>query len=272
MIYHGDCLSLMKGMTSGSVDLIATDPPYNTGRNFGAYQDKGWEVEPHNPFLHEPLTMVAEQQDPALADYLCWLGVRVMEMKRLLTSEGSLYLQCDWRANSYIRVLLDIIFGRENYRNEIAWCYLSPGNPAPYYPRKKDHILWYAKSKASPFNRNAIRIPYKKVGGGGKFSTAGPDDEERVAELRRIGKVPEDWWVDIPMLNSMAKERVDYPTQKPLALYNRIIQASSNEGDLVLDPFCGSGTTLVAAHNLGRRFIGIDLNEEAVDTAKERLG
>ena len=247
----GDCLEVMNGLPADSVDLIATDPPFASGRDFGAYDDR-WD---------------------SLDGYLAYMEPRLAAMRRLLRPGGSVYVQCDTKANGYLRVMMDKIWGRASFRNEIVWCYSSPSHTRYQFPRKSDRILFYTQPGAAhTFNADAVRVPYKDgrihPGGGGIFQNG--HNYERLAQLEAMGKVPEDWWPDIPPLTG-ANEMVGYPTQKPEALAERIIRASSNEGDMVLDCFAGSGTTLVAARKLGRRYYGIDINPEAVTHCRDRL-
>ena len=173
-----------------------------------------------------------------------------------------------------MRLLLDCIFGKHNFRNEIIWCYTGLSAAKKHFQRKHDTIYYYVKSSAAVFNADAVRVPYKMIGiGKGDSIFGGGDDRARVEELIKTGKVPTDWWADDFLTNISAwkKERTGYPTQKPLALLNRIIAASSNDGDVVLDPFCGCATTCVAAQNLNRNWIGIDISDVAAKLVAERL-
>jgi site-specific DNA-methyltransferase (adenine-specific) len=165
-----------------------------------------------------------------------------------------------------LKGLLDEIFGKNNFRNEIAWCYGSGGASKSHFSRKHDTIFWYSKSQKATFNADSVREPYsspEKV----KYKIVNGKEYVRKHEL---GRISFDWWT-IPILTNTAKERTGYPTQKPLALLKRIILASSNEGDIVFDPFCGCATTCVAAQQLGRKWIGIDIAEQSVDILVERL-
>ena len=189
-------------------------------------------------------------QGDGTAAYLAFMGVRLLELHRALKPTGSIYLHCDPTANSYLRAALDAVFGAGNMRNEIVWCYTGPANVKKHFQRKHDTILFYAKSVDSHFDRDAVRVPYKGIGAGkGDDIFKQGDDKQRIKELLRIGKVPTDWWADPFLTNISAwkRERTGWATQKPLALLQRIIKASSNPGDLVLDPFAGCATCLVAA-------------------------
>ena len=203
--------------------------------------------------------------------FLCYMGVRLLEMHRLLAPTGSLYLHCDPTASHYLKALLDAIFGRKNFRNEIVWCYTGPGSPKMrQFNRKHDTILWYAKGDQWTFNKDDVRLPHKDGGphaGGFRGTELKPDDPSYGAK----GKVPETWWTDIAIAARSSSQYLGYPTQKPLALYERIIKASSNPGDFVLDPFCGCATTLIAAEQARRQWIGIDLWDEALETVRARV-
>jgi site-specific DNA-methyltransferase (adenine-specific) len=203
--------------------------------------------------------------------YLTYMAQRIIEMHRVLKDTGSIYLHCDPTASHYLKILLDEIFGKSNFRNEIIWCYTGPGSPAMrQFNRKSDSIFWYSKGEKWTFNVDAVRLPYK----GGKVHSGGfmEKDGSRLDPLKYTkGKVPENWWSDIAIVARSKNERVGYPTQKPLALLKRIITASSNEGDIVLDPFCGCATTCVAAQQLNRKWIGIDVEQQAVGILMERL-
>jgi len=198
------------------------------------------------------------RDDMALGEYLDFLSVRLAEMHRVLAPHGSLYLHLDFHAVHHARLLLDEIFGAERFLNEIIWAYDYGGRGRDRWPRKHDNILWYAKADHWTFNREAIdRIPYMAPGLVG-------------AEKAARGKLPTDvWWMTI--VPTSGRERTGYPTQKPLRLLERIITASSCPGDLVADFFGGSGTTAVAAHRLGRRYLSVDTNPEAHRIASDRL-
>jgi site-specific DNA-methyltransferase (adenine-specific) len=213
-----------------------------------------------------------------MAAYLTYMAQRTIEMHRILKDTGSLYLHCDPTASHYLKILLDEIFGKNNFRNEIVWCYTGPSGVKKNFPAKHDIIFRYSKSKDCLFNADAVRIAYKELHSdkGKKSAIWGDEGKLQSKETREQyverGKIPEDWWNDIPSGGHISsKERTGYPTQKPLALLNRIIQASSNAGDIVLDPFCGCATTCVAAQQLDRKWIGIDIEKQAVNILVERL-
>ncbi|MCY3720145.1 MAG: site-specific DNA-methyltransferase [Anaerolineaceae bacterium] len=303
-LYHGDNLEFLRGMNSETVHLIATDPPFNKNRDFHATPDSlaagarfrdrwRWEEDVHEEWtdsIKDDWLAVWEVIDAARAAwgddmgaFLCWLGVRLMEMHRVLRPDGSLYLHIDHTAHAYVKCMMDAIFGWKNFRNEIIWCYTGPSNTKRWFPRKHDTLLFYVKSDAARFHRDHIRVPYDKetlarrgrVEGERSIISPSVENTGRRSNLEiraefGAGKVPEDWWPDIASLTNQV-EKTGYPTQKPLALYRRIIEASSNEGDFVLDPFCGCATTPVAAEQLKRQWVGMDIWDGAKDIVLERL-
>ena len=193
---------------------------------------------------------------------------RLILMKELLADDGSIYVHCDWRMNAYIRLVLDEVFGRANLVNEIIWCYTGPSRKSSFFPRKHDTIYFYRKKEdCIVFNADEIKIPYKKQRTGTSRGSAFLQEDY---EMDEDGKVPEDWW-ELTTVGRKPKELVNYPTQKPEVLLERIIEASSNQGDIVFDCFMGSGTTQAVAMKLGRRFIGADINLGAVETTTKRL-
>ena len=294
-LYHGDNLDFLRGMNSETVHLIATDPPFNKNRDFHATPDslaKGarfrdrwsWERDVHEewvdsikddwPAVWSMIEAARAAYGDDMAAFLCWLGVRVMEMHRVLRQDGSLYLHIDHTAHAYVKGLLDAIFGWKNFRNEIVWAYpASPSATRRDFPRKHDTLLRYSKTQKWTFNDDAVRIPYaessmERIKYPANASTVMAGSE---IKLQHRGKIPPTVWSDIQQVYRYRKERTGYPTQKPLALYERIIKASSNEGDFVLDPFCGCATTPVAAERLGRRWVGMDIWDGAKDIVLVRL-
>ena len=195
------------------------------------------------------------------------MAVRLIEMQRVLKDTGSVYLHCDPTMSHYLKLLMDCTFGEHNFRNEIVWCYKGASEAKNNFPSKHDIIFFYSRSDETIFNFDAIRVPYKD---NNKDPAKWKDGEH---EKHPLGTKCLDWFDDIPsfMTASQSKERTGYPTQKPLALLERIIKASSNEGDVVLDPFCGCATTCVAAERLNRQWVGIDVSEKAFDLVKVRL-
>jgi len=203
-------------------------------------------------------------------DFLAMMYSRLLLMKDLLSEEGSMYVHLDWHAGHGVKLLLDEIFGADCFRNEIIWAYTGPSAPGlRQFSRKHDTIYWYSKSpEAWTFNRDAVRIPYHATTGA-KFESPGTGFKGKAADLSQ-GKVPEDWWY-LPVVSRIRTEITDYPTQKPEVLLERIIRASSSEGSLVADFFCGSGTTCAVAEKLGRSWIGVDWGRHAVHTTRKRL-
>ena len=198
-------------------------------------------------------------------------------MHRVLKPTGSLYLHCDPAANSYLRLLLDAVFGRVNFRNEIVWGYpASPSATKRDFPRKHDTMFRYSKGRQWTFNADAVRVPYSqasmtRIKYGAKASTVMSGTE---IKLQAGGKIPPSVWTDVQQSYRYRSERTGWPTQKPLALYRRIIEASSNPGDLVLDPFAGCATTCIAAETAStgaRRWIGIDIDPVAEKITLDRL-
>jgi DNA modification methylase len=236
-----DNLEFMQGLQNESIDLIYCDILYGTGRNFGDYQD-----------LKADRKMIEDFYLP-----------RIIEMHRVLKSTGSIYLHIDCKIQHWIRCIMDDILGIEKFRNEIIWGYDWGGRGEKTWAKKHDNILFYTKSNKWTFNTDEVRVPYKTQIEGRKNPLVSKEKFNR-------GKLPTDVW-DISVIHAMSKERVGYPTQKPEALLERIIKASSNEGDTVADFFLGSGTTAVVCKELNRKFIGCDINERAIKITNERL-
>jgi DNA modification methylase len=259
----GDNLEILKNIEAETVDLIYLDPPFFSNRNYEVIWGDSGEVRSFE-----------DRFSGGIDHYIGWLKERVIEMHRILKPTGSIFLHCDYHANAYIRVyILDKIFGESNFRNEIIWCYTGPSASKKGFPMKHDTIWRYSKSNEFIFNIESIRVPYKKSNlTTGKTALAGRADDERLKELDDRGKVPEDFWIDIPSGSHISKnERIGYPTQKPMALLERIIKASSNEGDVVLDPFVGGGTTVAVADKLNRKWIGIDQSVAAIKVTEARM-
>ncbi len=263
--------------------LIATDPPFNKNRDFHATPDslaKGarfsdrwsWHRDVHEEWVDAikddwpNAWLVIQAARSSFGDdmgaFLCWLGVRLMEMRRVLRDDGSIYLHIDHTAHAYVKALMDAIFGKRNFRNEIVWAYRTGGVSKRYWPRKHDSLLFYVKTDSYVHNPIQERVYYEKP-----FFTDEMDDKGRYFADVYVRDV----WDDVKPLINVSRERMGYPTQKPLALYERIIKASSNPSDIVLDPFCGCATTPIAAERLGRQWIGMDIWEGAHDMVLKRL-
>jgi DNA modification methylase len=211
--------------------------------------------------------------------YIAMMAPRLIEMRRVLKQDGSIFLHCDPTASHYIKLVMDGIFGAKLFLNEIAWCYDTGGRAKRHFPRKHDVLFWYRKSSKYNFYYDAVSLPRD-------FSTMHEsiqvDDEGRAYQQNIKGGIayryygdkgvlPNDWWTDIQALNPASKERLGYPTQKPVALLERIINACSKENDCVLDPFCGCGTAVHAAEKLKRRWLGIDITHLAIGLIEYRL-
>ena len=256
-ITHGDNLPLMASLPDGCCDLIYADPPFGTNRRVSG--------------AAKPALSFDDRHAGGLDGYLAFLRPRLTQMHRLLSMRGSLYVHLDWRSVHYVKVTLDEVFGRDCFLNEIIWSYRGGGRSAKWFPRKHDTILLYARQPgAHTFN--------PQRGGAYRTLDLRIDDQGRPYKSTRNGRLyfhPDgpahtDVW-EIPFLSTVSRQRTDYPTQKPEALLERIIRAGSNEGDVIADFFCGSGTTLVVARRLNRRWIGCDLNRRAVAIANRRL-
>lgn len=345
-LFHGDNLDFLRGMNSGSVHLIATDPPFNKGRDFHAtpdslaagarFQDRWtWEDDAHQewqdavqddyPAAWAVIDWARMTYGDDMGAFLCFMGVRLMEMRRILRDDGSIYLHCDPTASHYLKNLMDAIFGRRNFRNEIVWRRTHAAKAGSRDPLQRsygsvyDILLFYSRTADAK-----VRIPkvypdgyksefrysdsvgryriHRLVASGGMhksplfewnglnpqfgwlYNKEGMDRLEREGRIHYnnrgtpyrkeyadeySGRPVSNFWVDIPI--ALGKERSGYPTQKPLALYERIIRASSNPGDMVLDPFCGCATTCVAAERLERQWVGVDIWEGAYDQVITRL-
>lgn len=268
-IILGENFSVMAALLpeyESRIDLIYADPPFFTNRKFSARVGRG--EDSRKP---EKWKLAEGYHDawPDLDSYLQFLYERLTLMYRLLSPNGTLYLHLDWHADAYARLILDEIFGEDGvFINEIIWTYHGPSPIKTAFNRKHDTILSYAKNKDYTFNADNVREPYHP-NTVATFKSSKKAGFGKMPNLER-GKVPEDWWY-FPVVARLHNERTGYPTQKPEALLERIIRASSNEGDLVADFFCGSGTTsLVAARN-GRKFITSDESIRAVRTARSRL-
>jgi site-specific DNA-methyltransferase (adenine-specific) len=263
-IVEADNLDVLRALPDGCVDLCYADPPFAAGgaRRLTSIRTGDGEQTRRGfagrEYRYEVVSDLAYADDLPLDEHLAALRVRVEEIHRVLAPHGSLYLHCDWRTSHHLRLLLDDVFGAERFLNEIVWAYDYGGRARDRWPRKHDTILWYAKGDTWIFDRDAIdRIPYMAPG------LVGPDKAAR-------GKLPTDvWWMTI--VPPASAERTGYPTQKPIRLLERIVAASSRPGDLILDPYAGSGTTGVAAHRLGRRWLLADRNPDAVRLARARL-
>ena len=291
-IFCKDNLDVLGGFNSNSMDLIYLDPPFNKNKMFTApigssaegasFKDyfreedvkdewietiKEDHVELHN-FLNGVKSVSDSKHYLYNYCYLCYMAIRLIEMRRVLKDTGSIYFHCDPTMSHYIKIMMDTIFGEKNFRNEIVWHYYNGSNRShTNFGRKHDVALFYSKSEKAIYNWDVMREAYVENSTYAKGTTYG---DKGFIKGNVKGKLMHDVW-QIPSINNMAKERTGYPTQKPLKLMERIIKASSNEGDVILDPFCGCATTCIASEKLNRKWIGIDVSIKAYELVKERL-
>jgi len=264
LLICGDNLKALDDLKKRGVqaDLIYLDPPFFSNRHYEVVW--GDEAE---------IRSFKDRWAGGINVYIEWMKERVVKMYEVLKDTGSFYLHCDWHASHYLKVMLDEIFGYHNFRNEIVWCYRGAGYPKKDFGRRHDIIFRYSKSDKYILNVDAIRESYATatverfkhyIGNIRKGKDFG------LQKLHALGKHPDDWWQIQPIAPS-AKERLGYPTQKPEALLEKIIKASSNKNDLVLDPFCGCGTAMAVSQLLGRKWIGIDISPTAINVVEKRL-
>ena len=309
-LYYGDCLTIMQQeMDEESIDLIYLDPPFNSNRNYHTiYKDHTGNplpeqveafcdqwlldgarkaaikelqqtmiearvgIDHHSAELVHHLIDRLQWTQPKLAAYLSYMTERLIWMKKILKPTGSIYLHCDPTASHYIKIVMDVVFGYDCLQKECIWYYKNASRGKRRLARSHDVIFWYSKNPQKyTFNLEDILVPFESGMTAWRYTKGG-----QAGRTMPKGKTPDDV-ITMPSLNAMAKERLGYPTQKPLALLERIIKASSNEGDVVFDPFCGCATTLEAAHKLGRNWIGIDIAIHAIKRVakvrlRERLG
>ena len=263
-VFYGDNLEAMRAMESASVDLVYVDPPFNTGKRQTLSQIRVERDEQGDRVGFKGNTYRTEVVGrrsylDVFDDYLDFIGPRLEEARRVLKPTGSMFVHLDCREVHYVKVLMDSIFGRESFMNEIIWAYDYGARSKSRWPAKHDNILWYVADPSQyTFNFDAMdRIPYMAPG------LVGPEKAER-------GKTPTDtWWHTIVPTNG--KERTGYPNQKPLGILRRIVKVHSNSGDTVLDFFAGSGTTGDAALEFGRSAILVDNHQEALEVMEQRL-
>ncbi len=260
----------------GGLKLIYIDPPFDVGADFSMDITIG-EGEDGEHFIKKPSVIeeiaYRDTWGKGADSFISMIYERLKLMHGLLAEDGTIYVHCDWRVNSYMRLILDEIFGKDNFRNEIVWCTTGATNVTSDFPKKHDTIYRYSKSDTYTFNKDEIRIPYAEGSldraNRNVIASGGMAFDE--IKLNEGGKVPEDWWVDIQRATRYPNEPVGYPTQKSIKLLERILKASSKKGDLVADFFCGSGTTLTVAENLGRKWIGADLGKFGIHTSRKRM-
>ena len=292
-MWTGDNLDIMRGMNSESVDLIYLDPPFNSKKNYSAPigsqaagaafkdtwtlddVDLAWhgEIAEQNPAVYAIIDAAGLAHGKGMKSYLIMMAVRIIEMQRLLKETGSVYLHCDPTASHYLKMLMDSIFGQGNFRNEIIWSYRRWPSKSRHFQTMHDVVVFYAMGKHNTFN-----VSYEPPSESylkrfkGKTQILDPVTKTRklIVDEPTKGLPMRDVW-DISILAGSSKERLGYPTQKPLTLLERIIEASSNKGDIVLDPFAGCATACVAAERLDRQWAGIDISDKAVDLVQLRV-
>ena len=276
LLFHGDNKEILSSLLiagfRGKVDLIYIDPPFDSAADYVRKVRLRGQAKMLKGEGHTAIEQTQYEDIWANDNYLQFMYERLILMRELLSEQGSIYLHCDWHKSHHLRFLLDEVFGAENFGNEIIWCYTFPGPSPQNFPKKHDNILRYKKNNdRAIFNPDDIRIPYKADFT--EVRTIGDAEYDKSSQLARheAGKVPESWWIDMSNVSAWRAELLDFPTQKPEALLERVIKASSDKGSIVLDCFCGSGTTAAVAEKLGRRWIVADLNKGAIQTTIKRL-
>src|SRR3989338_7100945 len=272
---------------AGGIKLIYIDPPFDVGADFSMDIEIGDDTFTKKPNVLEEIAY-RDTWGKGADSFIAMIYERLRLMHDLLAEDGSIYVHCDWRVSGYMRLVLDEVFGKQNFVNEIVWAYFGPGtDKSKEYTKKHDTIFFYAKDKGRHiFNDKDIRVEhsektkgnYKKGLAGSGFSAESINSREKEvyseeSNLNKLGKIPEDWWEMAIAARYPVDgvKRTGYPTEKPLPLIERIIKGSSNEGDLVADFFCGSGTTLAVAEMLGRKWIGADLGKFGIHTSRKRM-
>lgn len=279
LLFHGDNREILSTLLTngfrGKIDLIYIDPPFDSGVDYVRKVSLRGQREKLSAEGSSLIEQCQYEDIWANDNYLQFMYERLILMRELLSSEGNIFLHCDWHKNHYLRILLDEIFGESNFRNEIIWGYRRWTASSNTFQKSHDSIYWY--SKTSNYIWNQQFEPYADEGrhfseedDAGKYRWQYLDGK-KYKLYEKEGTRMKDWWEDISYINSMAHERTDYRTQKPLRLLERIIQASSNDDSVVLDCFCGSGTAAAAAEELGRRWIVADINKGAIQTTMKRL-
>ena len=284
LVLRGECLSACAYLKDKGVkvDLVYIDPPFASGADYAkkVYIRRNPKVaeaikQAETEIDSEELRNFEEKMYGDVWDkerYLNWMYENLMAIKSVMSDTASIYVHLDWHIGHYVKILMDEIFGEDKFRNEIVWCYTGPTNQKNNFPRKHDLIFLYDKSEQYVFNSDSVRIGFKKsTKTGGKTSLAGKQIDSVLEELDKKGKIVEDWWIDIADLGKVHTQDVGYATQKPEALLERIIKASSNEGMLVADFFGGSGVTAAVANRLGRKFIHCDIGINSIETTRDRL-
>ena len=307
ILFYGDNLDILRNkIASESVDLCYIDPPFNSKRsyfqiynNIGGEQDKAqaqaftdtwrWDTRAIEGYqqitsnfegrftrqvieLVKGLKIILGEDD--LLAYLVSMALRVTEIYRVLKPTGTFYLHCDPTASHYLKLMLDAVFCGQggDFLNEIVWCYRGGGSPKKDFGRRHDIIFRYSKSDDYFFNADPVRIPYQAEGINRKDDAMWGKHKgtDKIYKPHPLGKIPEDWW-EIPILNANDPERLGYPTQKPETLLERIIKSSSKEGDVILDAYCGCGTSVAVAERQKRNWIGIDITYHSISLILKRM-
>lgn len=270
-IYHGDCYSVLKrNFPENCIDLIYMDPPFSFDPKYARlWYDK------------ETLAMFEEMRKGDVKYYIAWMSKRLEQSYRVLKETGSMYLHCDWKFGHYLKVEMDNIFGRNNFQDEVIWHFSVGGKSQKRWGRKHETIYFYSKSNKWTFNSEYAKVEPRKTGKTSFGGRIARDEQGRLYQdkIAKSGKIYRyyleenrihDVW-EIQPIQSQAKTRTGYFTQKPDELLERIVNVSSNRNDVILDPMCGCGTTIAAAHKLGRQWIGIDISSQACEVMKERM-
>ena len=293
-MWTGDNLDIMRGMNSESVDLIYLDPPFNSNRNYeapigskaagAAFKDTwtlsdvdvAWHgyLADKEPALHSVITAARQTHGRSMMSYLIMMGIRLIEMRRILGGGGSIYLHCDPTAGHYLKLVMDAIFGKQNFVNEVVWHYRKWASGKRIFQKNHDTVLFYAKSQDAERTFNQLYMPraastLKRFGT--KKIVSGHDEGGRRIPSTVNGESKGVRQDDVWHFKRVPPVKQIYPTQKPLALLERIIKASSNEGDTILDPFAGCATACVSAEMLDRKWVGIDISSKAVELVRVRL-
>lgn len=272
-IFWGDNLQVMSHLLKeyrGKIDLIYIDPPFASDADYKKkilIKGTGSAESDSSSFEEKQYGDIWNNDE-----YLQFMFERLTIMRKLLSDNGTIFVHCDWRVCSYMRLLMDEVFGKDCFLNEIIWNYSGGRVGHNFFGRKHDNIYWYAKVYGNQtFNYDDVRQDYaQSTLARNKYKNNGSNERVLDYKPNEEGKFPEDVWT-ISIINPFAKERVDYPTQKPERLLEDVIKASTNEGDLVFDCFMGSGTTQAVAMKLGRKFIGADINLGSIQTTTKRL-
>ena len=317
-LWTGDNLDIMRGMNSDSVHLIYLDPPFNSNKTYSAPKDSEaagasfkdtWtlaDVEPdwygeiadREPALCAVSDAAGQAHGRSMKSYLIMMAVRLLEMRRILRDAGSIYLHCDPTASHYLKLVMDCVFGKDQFRNEIVWHYGKMSNPGRNFPRNHDTILRYTKTDKYAFRtvkgaESEYRTRYARNLTGNRVLYGSVKDSRDKLVLRRVERRTKELdrrlrdddvlfdfdrefkaqsdVIYVPIIKGNSSERIGYPTQKPLALLHKLIESSTNEGDMVLDPFCGCATACIAAEQLRREWVGIDTSSLAARLVERRL-